>query len=95
MCFGHHKILIYYYLFLTVTEEFYNWIQFNESKYEHFLTEELKIHAFKMVLEKKICINTTNIIVNIFKCKTHLSIMEELIRGSIQQKRFKEVDYDI
>jgi len=76
---------------ITVTEEFYKWIKYNESEYEHVLTEELKIQAFKMVLEKKISLNTINTIVKIFKCNTHLDCMEELIRESIKQKKFKEV----
>ncbi|XP_022165293.1 exonuclease mut-7 homolog [Myzus persicae] len=77
----------------TITEEFYKWIKCHESEYEHFLTDELKIRAFKMVLEKKISLNTINTIVKIFKCNTHLDCMEELIRESIKQKRFKEACY--
>lgn len=88
--------LVYYIktiLSITVTEEFYKWIKCHESEYEHFLTDELKIRAFKMVLEKKISLNTINTIVKIFKCNTHLDCMEELIRESIKQKRFKEANY--
>jgi len=46
-----------------------------------------------MVLEKKISLNTINTIVKIFKCNTHLDYMEELIRESIKQKKFKEANY--
>jgi len=74
-------------------EEFYKWIKCHEKEYEHVLTEELKCLAFKMVLEKKINLNTMYTIVNIFKCNTHLDCMEELIRESIKQKRFKEANY--
>lgn len=77
----------------TVTEEFYKWIKCNESEYEHVLTDELKIQAFKMILEKKISLNTINTIVKIYKCNTRLDCMEELIRESIKQKRFKEANY--
>lgn len=78
---------------ITVTEEFYKWIKYNESEYEHVLTDELKIRAFKMVLEKKISLNTINAIVKIFKCNTRLDCMEELIRESIKQKKFKEASF--
>jgi len=78
---------------ITVTEEFYKWIKCNEREYEHVLTDELKIQAFKMILEKKISLNTINTIVKIFKCNTHLDCMEELIRESIKQKKFKEANY--
>lgn len=44
-----------------------------------------------MVLEKRICLNSINTIVNIFNCNTNLDHMEELIRESIRQKKFKEV----
>ncbi|XP_025200796.1 exonuclease mut-7 homolog [Melanaphis sacchari] len=77
----------------TITEEFYQWIKCNESEYEHVLTDELKIRAFKMVLDKKISFNTINSIVKIFKCNTRLDYMEELIRESIKQKKFKEACY--
>lgn len=72
-------------------DEFLKWIKPNERTYEHFLTDELKTRAFKMTLEKRMCQNTTNIIVKIFNCNTCLDIMEELIRESIKQKKFKEV----
>jgi hypothetical protein len=77
----------------AVTEEFYKWITMNESEYESMLTDELKIRAFKMILEKRMCLNTINTIVNIFKCNTNLDFMEGLIRESIRQKKFKEVNY--
>lgn len=57
------------------------------------LTDDLKSQAFKMVLEKKICSNTTNNIVSIYKCNTCLDLLEKLIRESIKQKRFKEVSH--
>lgn len=85
---------IFFHIFLngfTVTEEFHKWIKCNEREYEHTLTDELKTQAFKMVLEKRICLNSINTIVNIFKCNTNLDHMEELIRESIRQKKFKEV----
>lgn len=59
--------------------------------YEHVLTDELKSQAFKMVLEKRICQNTIKSIVQIFKCDTRLELMEELIKESIRQNKFKEV----
>uniref|UniRef100_A0A2S2QUZ9 Putative exonuclease mut-7 n=1 Tax=Sipha flava TaxID=143950 RepID=A0A2S2QUZ9_9HEMI len=77
----------------TITEEFYKWITMNESEYESMLTDELKIRAFKMILEKRMCLNTINTIVNIFKCNTNLDFMEGLIRESIRQKKFKEACY--
>lgn len=82
---------------ITVTEEFYKWIKINESEnepqYEPVLTDDLKIRAFKMILEKRMCLNTINTIVKIFKCNTSLDCMEGLIRESIRQKRFKEVNF--
>lgn len=78
---------------ITVSEEFYFWITSNESEYEPILTDELKIRAFKMILEKRMCLNTINTIVKIFKCNTNLDCMEGLIRESIKQKRFKEVNF--
>lgn len=78
--------------YITVTEEFYKWIKNNEKEYESVLTDELKIRAFKMILEKRMCLNTIKTIVNIFKCNTNLDCMEGLIRESIRQKKFKEVN---
>lgn len=45
-----------------------------------------------MVLEKRICLNSINTIVKIFKCNTNLDHMEQLIRESIRQKKFQEVN---
>lgn len=72
-------------------DEFYKWIKHSKKDYDHILTDELKVQAFKMLLEKRIGLNTVKIIVKIFNCNTHLDIMEELIRESIRHKRFKEV----
>lgn len=72
-------------------DEFFKWIKPNEGTYEHLLTDELKSRAFKMVLEKRICRNTANVIFKIYNCNTCLDIMEELIREAIKQKKFKEV----
>lgn len=77
---------------IAVTDEFYKWIKLNECEYEHVLTDKLKIQAFKMVLEKRICLNTIYKIVNIFNCNTHLELMEELIRETIKKKGYKEVN---
>lgn len=79
-------------LCVTVTEEFQKWIKFNEHEYEHVLTDELKIQAFKMITEKKICFNTIHKIINIFSCNTCLELMEELIRETIKKKGYKEVN---
>ncbi|VVC33796.1 Ribonuclease H-like domain,3'-5' exonuclease domain,Mut7-C RNAse domain [Cinara cedri] len=78
----------------AITDEFYKWIKFKDSvHYEHILTDELKIEAFKMTLNKRICPKTMNTIVKIFKCNMCLDIMEGLIRESIKQKQFKEACY--
>lgn len=82
------SVKIFYWI--TVTDQFYKWIKQKENEYKHILTEELKIQAYKLALDKRICLNTMTIIAKIFHCDTSLDIMVELIKESIRQKKFKE-----
>lgn len=76
---------------IVVTEQFYKWIKQKENEYEPVLSDELKIQAFQMALDKRICLNTMNILAKIFNCNTSVDLMVKLIKESIKQKKYKEV----
>ncbi|XP_050548408.1 exonuclease mut-7 homolog isoform X2 [Daktulosphaira vitifoliae] len=77
----------------TISEEFYKWIKIKEISYAHILTDDLKSRAYKLLLEKRIGLNTMNVVNKIFKCNESIDLMIKLIKESISQKKFKEACY--
>ncbi|XP_050424575.1 exonuclease mut-7 homolog [Adelges cooleyi] len=77
----------------TIFEEYYNWIKHKENNYTHILTDNLKSQAYKLVLDKQMCLNTMNVMIKIFKCNMSLDLMTELIGETIRQQKFKEACY--
>lgn len=76
---------------IIVSEEFYKWIKIKENSFANILTDDLKSCAYKLLLEKRIGLNTMSIVNKVFKCNESIDLMIKLIQESISQKKFKEV----